>query len=99
MSTIDRSHRDAGGEVMTLSFTLSDPQRQFLEAEVARGGHVDASEYLLSLIEKNRERAEIHEFHESLRQAIEGPGTVMTHEEWDEIEREAHRQLAENERP
>ncbi len=79
----------------TLTISLPDSLKEFVDAKVAEGGHADAVGYVRSLIEKERERAERLEFEESLREAMRGPATVMTPEDWEEIRREGQRLIAE----
>lgn len=82
----------------TLTISLPDSLKEFVDAKVAEGGHADAVGYVRSLIEKERERAERLEFEESLREAMRGPATVMTPAVWDEIERKVMRSIADGER-
>ena len=79
----------------TLTLTLTEAQREFIEAEIARTGQRDAIDYVRSLIEKERERAERLAFDESLLEAMHGPATLMTPEDWADIRREGLRILAE----
>jgi hypothetical protein len=79
----------------TLTLTLTKAQREFIEAEIARTGQGDAVDYVRSLIEKERERSERLAFEESLLEAMRGPATLMTPEDWADIRREGRRILAE----
>jgi hypothetical protein len=79
----------------TLTLTLTKAQREFIESEIAKSGQGDAIDYVRSLIEKERKRAERLAFDESLLEAMHGPATPMTPEDWAEIRREGQRILAE----
>jgi hypothetical protein len=81
----------------TLTLTLTQAQRGFIGAEIARTGQGNPVDYVRSLIEKERERAERQVFNESLLKAMHGPATLMTPEDWAEIRREGQGILAERE--
>ena len=72
--------------VVTLS--LPDHLREFVEAQVAEGGHASADAYLLAVLEDVRKHKAMQGLIAKLDEALaSGPATPMTREDWDDIER------------
>ena len=72
----------------TMSITLPDEAKAFLEEQVAAEGYASVSDYLGAIIREVRLRKAKLALEAKLREAIEsGPATPMTREDWDELER------------
>ena len=86
----------------TLTLPLSDAEKEFIEAQVARGSHGDAVAYLRTLIDRDRARAARaqaahRELVASLHEALAEEPVLMTPEDWADIRREARSLLVERE--
>jgi antitoxin ParD1/3/4 len=78
-----------------LHVTLPEPLKQFIDGLVAEGAFKDSSEYLRTLIDRDRQAREKAHVETLLIAGVEsGPSTPMTSEDWDEIEREGQRLIA-----
>jgi antitoxin ParD1/3/4 len=83
----------------TLTLTLPDSLKEFVESQVAKGGFGDANDYFLSLLEEQRRIQEDEAVLPLLIEAIEsGPATPMTREDWDDIRRSVREKLANSSR-
>jgi antitoxin ParD1/3/4 len=79
----------------TMTISLPEEMRAFIEARVAEGGYASASEYLRALIREAQRRQARQESEAKLREALEsGPATPMTREDWVALRREAMDGLA-----
>jgi antitoxin ParD1/3/4 len=75
--------------------SLPEPLKQFIDGLVAKGAFKDPSEYLQSLIDRDRQARERARIEALLIEGLDsGPSTPMTPEDWDEIEREGRRIIA-----
>lgn len=81
----------------TMTLTLPDPMKDFLEDQAARQGFATVSDYLQSVIrEVQGEPADRDRVDALLLEGLDsGPATPMTPEDWDEIRREGDRLIAE----
>lgn len=93
-----RSPVGARDEVRTLQITLPDALRVFLDEQVARGGHSDASAYLAKLLQEVRLREAKHELDAKLLEGVRSIASPLTENDWAEIRREGLARLAEPER-
>lgn len=74
----------------TLSISLPEEMKAFIEAEMARDGLASASEYLRALIRDEQKRRAKQDLEAKFREALEsGPATPMTREDWTALRREA----------
>jgi len=75
--------------------SLPKPLKQFIDVLVADGAFKDTSEYLQTLVERDRQAREKARIETLLIAGLDsGPSTPMTPEDWDEIEREGQRIVA-----
>jgi antitoxin ParD1/3/4 len=74
----------------TISISLPEDMKAFLEAQVAEGGYASAGEYLQALIRDARRSKAKRDLIAKLDEALAGgPAEPMTREDWESIEREA----------
>jgi antitoxin ParD1/3/4 len=72
--------------------SLPEPLKQFIDGLVAEGTFKDSSEYLRSLVDRDREAREKARVEALLIEGLDsGPSTPMTPDDWEEIEREGRR--------
>jgi antitoxin ParD1/3/4 len=75
--------------------SLPEPLKQFIDGLVAEGTFKDSSEYLRTLIDRDRETREKARVEDLLIEGLDcGPSTPMTPEDWEEIERAGQRIVA-----
>jgi len=75
--------------------SLPEPLKQFIDGLVAEGAFKDPSEYLQTLIDRDRQAREKARIEALLIEGLNsGPSTPMTPEDWDEIERDGRRIVA-----
>jgi antitoxin ParD1/3/4 len=78
----------------TLSLTLPDSLKAFVESQAARKGYRSPSDYLEALIREDQRKAENDEIEGKLLEALQGPlPTPVTAETWGAIKREGRRRL------
>src|SRR5438094_983919 len=77
------------GRIITMSsmnITLPEPLKEFIEELVAKGTFKDPSDYLQTLVDRDRQERERIEA--LLIEGLDsGPSTPMTAEDWQEIRR------------
>lgn len=79
----------------TLSLSLPEDMKAFVEAQAAAEGHASASEYLQVVIRDLQKRKAKQELEAKLLEALaSGPAELMTREDWESIEREALERIA-----
>jgi antitoxin ParD1/3/4 len=72
----------------TISISLPEDMKEFLEAQVAEGGYASAGEYLQALIRDARRSKAKRDLIAKLDEALaSGPAEPMTREDWDALER------------
>ncbi len=72
--------------------SLPEPLKQFIDGLVADGAFKDPSEYLRTLVDRDRQARENTRIEALLIEGLDsGPSTPMAPEDWDEIEREGRR--------
>lgn len=73
----------------TLSISLPDQMKEFVEEQVQKGGFGSASDYVRSIIHDIQICQAKRSLEAKLREGLEsGPAALMTKEDWDAIERE-----------
>jgi antitoxin ParD1/3/4 len=73
----------------TLTITLSESQKVFVNAHVKAVGLTSAGEYIRSLIQMEQLKKHRHKIDALLLEALnDGPGTPMTAQDWKDIRRE-----------
>ena len=79
----------------TVSVTLPESVKQYLEEQVAKGGYGSVSDYLRHLVETDRkEQARAALESEVLKGLQSGESTPMTSEDWRAIREETERRHA-----
>jgi antitoxin ParD1/3/4 len=78
----------------TMSISVPDEMKAFVEARMAQEGYASPSEYLRVLINDAQKRLARQELEGKLLEGLHGPSVQMTRDEWDSIEREAREGLA-----
>jgi antitoxin ParD1/3/4 len=73
----------------TLTLSLPDDVKAFVDAQAVREGHASADAYLLALVRDAQKRQAWQELEAKLREGMQGPKVEMTREEWKSMEREA----------
>jgi antitoxin ParD1/3/4 len=72
--------------------SLPEPLKQFIDGLIAEGAFKDPSEYLRTLVDRDRKAREKARIEALLIEGLDsGPSTPMTPEDWDEIAREGQR--------
>jgi antitoxin ParD1/3/4 len=78
-----------------VQIVLPKPLKQFIDGLVAEGAFKDPSEYLQTLIDRDRQAGHKARIETLVIEGLDaGPSTPMTPEDWDEIEREGQRIIA-----
>jgi antitoxin ParD1/3/4 len=77
------------GVFMTIS--VPDSAKAFIEEQASKGGYASAEEYLVALLERERNRALREEIEQKLLEAVNSPSSPMAREDWEEIRREGRR--------
>jgi len=84
----------------TVSITLPDSIKQYVEEQVARGGYGSVSDYLRHLVETDqKEQARATLEAEVLKGLDSGESTPMTSEDWRAIREETERRHAARQHP
>ncbi len=72
--------------------SLPEPLRRFIDGLVAEGAFKDPSEYLQTLVDRDRQAREKARIEALLIEGLDsGPSTPMTADDWDAIECEGRR--------
>jgi antitoxin ParD1/3/4 len=72
----------------TLSISLPDPMKVFLEKQVAREGYANVSEYLQSIIGDIEKRQARNDIEAQLLEGLRSPVVPMNEQHWQELERQ-----------
>jgi antitoxin ParD1/3/4 len=79
----------------TVSISLPDEMRVFVDAQMAQEGHASVSDYLRALIREAQKRQGKRDLEAKFREALEsGPATPMTRDDWVALRAEAQEGLA-----
>jgi antitoxin ParD1/3/4 len=68
--------------VTTLSISLPDEMKAYVEAETAREGYASVSEYLCAVIRDAQNRRAKHELEAKLVEGLQSPASDMTDADW-----------------
>jgi antitoxin ParD1/3/4 len=79
----------------TMSISLSEDMKDFVETQAADEGFATADDYLHSLIQEAQKRRAKQQLEAKFREALEsGPATLMTADDWAALRQEARDSLA-----
>ncbi len=82
----------------TLNISLPEALHEFIERQVAEGGHGDASEYIHKLLREEQKKKAKERVDALLLEGLNsGPPTPMTAQDWEDIRREVRVNSANNE--
>lgn len=74
----------------TMSISLPDELKAFVEAQMKQEGYASASEYLRALVYEARKRHAKRELESKFREALEsGPAEPLTADDWIALRQEA----------
>lgn len=73
----------------TLTLSLPDEMKAFIEAQAARDGHTSVDEYVRTLVLQAQKREAKLELEAKLLEGMQGPFVPLTRGEWESMEREA----------
>ena len=85
--------------MVSVSVTLSDEMKAFVEARMKADGHASAGEYLQALIREDQKRRARQALEAELLEGLQGPAVEMTGADWDSIMREAAERHAREQAP
>jgi len=78
----------------SLNVSVPEDMIVFLDEQAAENGFSSAGDYLLSVVRDAQRRRSKQDLDAKLLEGLQGPGVVMTREDWDALEREALEGLA-----
>jgi Arc/MetJ-type ribon-helix-helix transcriptional regulator len=82
----------------TLDIRLDDALKVYLDAQVARRGYRDASEFIESLLEADRRQQIRAEVESALLETADGPFSDLSEEDFDDVRRVGQRFLSDRAR-
>ena len=82
-----------------LDVNLPDALKAFIEEQVARRGYKDASAFVQSVLEAERQRQVGREVEQALLEAADGPFTDWTNDDVEDIRRAGKRLIEKRSRP
>lgn len=71
----------------TLTISLPDSLKTFIETEVQQGGYGNVSEFIRSLLRDEQKRREQAKLETMLLRGLDSPASPMTDEDWAELRR------------
>jgi len=79
--------------MVTMNISLPESMRDFIEAQITKGGYGTVSEYMRALVREaqKREEQEKLELEAKLLVALKQEAKEMTDEDWKEIRRQVRR--------
>ena len=83
----------------TLDVNLPDTLKAFVEEQVARRGYKDASAFVQSVLEAERQRQVGREVEQALLESADGPFTDWTDDDVEDIRRAGKRLVEKRSRP
>jgi antitoxin ParD1/3/4 len=82
----------------TITISLPDSLKTFIEEQVVREGFGTVSEYLRALVREEQKRKAQLRLESLLLEGIQSEASALTDEDWDEMRRELHRRHAKRKR-
>jgi len=77
------------GRMTTMTISLPDEMKAFVETQVIEEGYASAGEYFRALVREAQRRRARQALEAKLLEGLQGPAVEMTREDWDSIGREA----------
>ena len=77
----------------SLTVSLSDNDREFVEAQVAAGGYESPESYIRGLIRADQNRRALDEVETLLLQSLKEPATEMTEADWARLRLELEQRI------
>ena len=81
-----------------MTISISDKAKAQIEAQAAKAGYADSADYLLSLVEQDRNRQLREEIESKLSEAIASSSSPMTAQDWTDIRVEGRRMIDQGKR-
>jgi Arc/MetJ-type ribon-helix-helix transcriptional regulator len=80
--------------MVTLTISLSEAQKAFVDVQVAAGGFASASAYIGRLIEQAERMKERDRINGLLQEGLKSKASEMTGEDWEDLRHEVREELA-----
>lgn len=78
----------------TVTVSLPDSLKDFLDAEAARGGYATPGDYLRALVQEEHERLAQTHLEELLAEGLQSEASEMTSEDWNNTRHDVHERHA-----
>ena len=76
-----------------MTIRIPDSAKELIEQQAAKAGYADTGDYLVALVERDRNRALRDEIEAKLVEAVNAPSSPMTSSDWDDIRKQGRRIL------
>jgi hypothetical protein len=76
-----------------MTISVPDSAKVLIDQQAAQAGYADPAEYLLSLVERDRNRALRQDIETKLMDAVASPSSPMTAGDWDDIREQGRRMI------
>jgi hypothetical protein len=76
-----------------MTISISDSAKALIDDQAAKAGYSDSGEYLLSLVERDRNRVLREEIESKLAEAVASPSAPMTARDWEDIREQGRRMI------
>ena len=78
----------------TLSISLPDQMKEFVEQQVGEGGYDNPSEYFRELLKEQQKRKAEEKLEELLREGLSSPASELTENDWEYVRSELEQRIA-----
>lgn len=78
-----------------MTISVPDSAKAFIEEQAAKAGYATASDYVVSLVERERNRTLRQDVEAKLAEAVVAPSSPMTKGDWEDVRREGRRIIGE----
>jgi len=78
----------------TLSISLPDQMKEFVEQQVGEGGYDSPSEYFRELLKEQQKRRAEDKLEELLREGLSSPASELTENDWEYVRNELEQRIA-----
>ena len=76
-----------------MTISISDSAKALIEERAAKAGYSDSGEYMISLVEQDRNRVLREDIESKLAEALPSPSSPMAAREWDDIREQGRRMI------